>query len=119
MYTVHYLIVMLGSRNLCKAIRACDLSHGIIAKQYRPTCMPAVNTRLIHTTRLQNAGHSHWDNIKHIKSAKDQARSKVFSGLSRRIVSTIKGQLVCLFGFSRVDFIDKNITSYGYHGSTS
>lgn len=80
---------MIGSRNLCKkALRTCGLCQGIITKQYASASTG--NTRLVHTTTWQNAGHSHWENIRHIKSAKDHARSKVFSGLSKRITAAIK-----------------------------
>lgn len=44
-----------------------------------------INSRYYHTTSINNAGHSKWANIKHIKAQKDGQRSIIFTRLARQI----------------------------------
>lgn len=47
----------------------------------------------IETCYLQkrSAGHSKWQNIRHIKAAKDAERSKMFTVISRQIKVAVAG----------------------------
>lgn len=40
----------------------------------------------------RNAGHSKWQNIRHIKGAKDAERSKLFTKLSSQIKVAVVGK---------------------------
>lgn len=64
------------------------------------------NNNLVHK-RL--AGHSKWQNIRHIKGAKDAERSQLFSKLSRQmkvaVQGTKKNQNICLKNLGFIFFL--------------
>lgn len=50
--------------------------------------------RNIHSTLINNAGHSKWANIRHIKAAKDGQKAAMFTKLSRQIRLAIQGKVI-------------------------
>lgn len=48
----------------------------------------------IHFTPCRFAGHSKWQNIRHIKGAKDAERSALFHRLARQMKVAVQGNKV-------------------------
>ncbi|XP_014664988.1 PREDICTED: translational activator of cytochrome c oxidase 1-like [Priapulus caudatus] len=54
------------------------------------SCELMYQQKSLHVSAVQQAGHSKWQNIRHIKATKDQQRSKITSKLVMKIKSAVQ-----------------------------
>ena len=74
------------------------LLNSPVLKTHDMLCMPSIKNRYnniflrsIYLSASLNAGHAKWQNIQHIKSAKDKEKSVIFNQFHKRIVLATQG----------------------------